>query len=136
MNYGKKVNGVVNMTLGTAIALLTNLRNSGNVFRVDFLKKDDSLRTMVCRFGVKKFANGKGMSYSPVEKGLVTVYEFGVGYRTVNLDRIVLIKHGGTVYNFAQMSMAAAEANRVEYGINPEALSPRTVRAETSPMYV
>ena len=60
----------------------------GRFFTVKFRKKDGSLRVMNCRTGVHKYTTGGKLKYNPVDKGLLTVFEPGVGYRTINLKTI------------------------------------------------
>jgi len=132
MNYGRKIESVEYATLSTAEKALNKLR-SGRVCRVDFIKKDNTLRTMVCRTGVHKHTTGGGRGYDPADKGLITVFEFGVGYRTVAIDRIVGIKHGGVWHSLNGI-------NRLPFPVRQspnllEALGRRTFAATTSPMY-
>jgi hypothetical protein len=65
--------------------LLDNSKN-GKIFFVEFKKKDGSIRRMTCRRSVKKNLTGKGMAYSPLGKGLLTVYDMDkLEYRMINL---------------------------------------------------
>ena len=43
--------------------------NKSNIFSVVFLKKDGTIRRMICRLGVKKYVNGKGLKYDPIQRG-------------------------------------------------------------------
>lgn len=83
------------------------LSTKGRFFTVVFLKKDGEPRVMVCRTGVKKGLTGKGMSYNPLEKNLLPVYdvikskqEHKAEYRMIPLDpeRIVEVKIRGKTY--------------------------------------
>lgn len=128
MNYGKEIKEVHQVALSGAIKALRLLR-SGQICRVDAVKKNGTLRTYSsCRTGVSKGVAGKGMSYNPEEKGLITVYEFGVGHRTIAIDRIVGIKHGGVWYDFNSL-------NDTRFTIGRRLWLGRTIMAEDSPMY-
>lgn len=131
MNYGRNVNGIEFVTsLSQAIRVLNSLRN-GQIFRIDFMKKTTgSMRTMVCRCGVKKGQSGKGASFSFEGKGLLPVYEFGKGYRSIPIDNIKAIKKGGTIYRFDVLNPQLGVHRSAETNIVG-----RTVPAYTSPMY-
>ena len=124
-NAGQPVSKVVVMKMSQGISLLRKLQSNGKVFRVDFTKKDNTLRTMVCRCVVVSKRKG-GKAYNFGDKGLLSVWEFGKGYRTVSIDTIELIKYGGVVYAF-ESSLPVGE---YEYHTNS-----RTVPAKTSPLY-
>ena len=63
--------------------------NNGRIFFVEFTKKDGSKRRMTCRRSVTKGLTGKGMSYRPLGKGLMTVFDMDKGeYRMINLLEI------------------------------------------------
>jgi hypothetical protein len=128
MNYGRKIEKVEHVTLAGAEKALRILR-SGQLCRVDAVKKDGTLRTYSsCRTGVSKGVTGTGMSYNPQEKGLITVYEFGVGHRTIAIDRIVGIKHGGVWYDLNGV-------NNTRFTTDRRLWSGRTVMAENSALY-
>ena len=75
-------------------------KNKGNIFSVVFLKKDGSVRKMICRSGVKKYINGKGMSYDPSKRGLMVVFDMQKEqYRMINLKTISNINMKGVQYN-------------------------------------
>ena len=127
---GLPVTKVVALSTGGAVALLRKLQNNGKVFRVDFTKKDGTERTLVGRCGVTSMRKGGKAAYNFTDKGLLSVWEFGTGYRTVAIDRISFIKYAGVVYAFD------APAPPGEYDADVITLKGRTVAAETSPMYV
>ena len=73
--------------------------NKSNIFSVVFLKKDGTIRRMICRLGVKKYVNGKGLKYDPIERGLLGVFDMQKeAYRMVNLNTISNIKMKGVEY--------------------------------------
>ena len=83
------------------LQLFTTLRKSGHFFTAVFIKKDDTIRQMHCRIGVKKYVNGKGMKYNPLEKGLLTVWDRQKeAYRMINLKRLLYISYGGVIHLF------------------------------------
>jgi len=130
-NYGQPVEKFVVLTLAQAVALILKLRNSGKVFRADFVKRGDgSNRTMVCRCGVKKYLKGGSAAYSFSEKGLMSVYEFGTGYRSIALDNLARIKFAGVIYEF-NSTVPAGEYPADVLTENHI----RTIPADTSPMY-
>lgn len=132
-NCGKPLTEVVVPTLHETLNLFNTLKDSGKIFRVDFTKKDGSGRTMVCRCGVKSKRTGQGAKYSFREKGLLSVWEFGNGYRSVNIDNIVCIKHGGKLYAFKDVeSLPCGSYPRNMFN---DHITGRTISALTSPMY-
>jgi len=77
------------ITLRTAIDMLN--RSEGRVFTVRFTKRTNGeTRTMNCRLGVKKGITGKGRSFDPFSKGLVTVYDMqSKGYRMISCENVM-----------------------------------------------
>lgn len=60
--------------------------NDGRIFFVEFTKKDGTIRRMTCRKGVSKGISGNGMSYRPLSKGLLTIFDMDKQeYRMINL---------------------------------------------------
>jgi len=131
-NAGRPISKAVVVSTSQGVSLLRKLQNNGKVFRVDFFKKDMSQRTMVCRCGVKSKLKGGKASYNFTDKGLLSVWEFGNGYRTVNVDKIIFIKYGGVLYVFdapvPNGEYPASAFLSVKSGR-------RTIKARTSPMY-
>ena len=71
--------------------------NEGKLFSVKFLKKDFSERTMVCRLGVRKNLNGKGMKYNPTAINNIVVFSMKDNdYRQFNINRLLKVKAYGT----------------------------------------
>lgn len=82
---------------------------NGKFFKVTFTKRTTGeLRTMICRTGVAKFANGKGRKYDPADKDLVTVWDLqawdpekgDTGYRSINLRTVCEVKFRGMTQTF------------------------------------
>ena len=70
--------------------------NEGKLFSVTFLKKDYTVRTMVVRFGVKKYVTGTGMKYNPESRNNVVVFSMhDDDYRTFSFDRLLKVKANG-----------------------------------------
>lgn len=70
--------------------------SGGKIFTVTFVKKDGSIREMNARLGVKKGVKGVGMSYDPIERGLLPVYDMQRdGFRMINCKTIKKIVHKG-----------------------------------------
>ena len=129
-NSGQPVQKVVVLTLASAVALILQLQRKSQIFRADFTKRGDgTTRTMVCRCGVKKYLKGGKAAYNFTEKGLMSVYEFGKGYRSIGIDNLHFIKYAGVIYLFK-------EVGALTVGEHPAQMrSPRTIPASTSPMY-
>ena len=65
-------------------------------FTVEFTKKDGTLRKLNGKLGVTKHLKGGKKSYDDSKFNYITVYDMAnKGYRTVNLDKISLIKAQG-----------------------------------------
>ena len=85
-----------------AIARSTMIRKikdtKGQIFSVQFVKKDGQTRDMNCRLGVSKYVKGTGTSL-PLPK-YVRVFDLQVhGYRLVNKETIKRAVISGTTYN-------------------------------------
>lgn len=64
--------------------------SDGKIFTIDFVKKDGSIRRMNARRGVKQGTNGKGMTYNPIKRGLLPVFDMQKrDFRMVNFDTIL-----------------------------------------------
>jgi hypothetical protein len=146
MNYGRKIEKVIVTDRYGIATVVPKVLMSGQVCRVDYIKSDGSVTTMLCRTGVGKYVKGTGKSPTDLSKGRLSVYAFDrQGYRTLKLDKILTIKHGGILYDFRNMYAHAAyrdehiaEAKDLmmppgEYGC--DLYGGRTVEAHTSPMY-
>lgn len=71
----------------------------GLIFSVEFVKRDNTVRKMVCRTGVKKDLKGEGLKFDPIQKNLVSVWDMQAqGYRFIPVDRILSIKLRGEQY--------------------------------------
>jgi len=77
------------------------MNTKGNIFGVQFVKKDKSLRDMVCRLGVKKYLKG-GKNTCAAYSEYVTVFEMvgveEVKYRNINIKTMLTLKVSGKVY--------------------------------------
>jgi len=82
---------------------------NGRIFTVEVIKRGNrrtgegvgERRVMVCRRGVRKGIKGTGMSYDPISKALLTVWDVQKGaYRMVNLEKLVALKMGGKVFRW------------------------------------
>ncbi len=75
-------------------------KSKGKIFSAVFLKKDGTIRRMNCRLNVKKGVNGKGMSYDPIKRGLLPVYDMDKkGFRMININTLISFKVNGKNYN-------------------------------------
>jgi hypothetical protein len=71
----------------SAVELINKSR--GRIFTVTYKKKDNSIRVMYCRLGVKKGVSGVGMAYEPAVRGLKSVFDMQVKeFRMLNLETI------------------------------------------------
>jgi hypothetical protein len=76
------------------------LKLGGAVFGVDFIKKDDSFRSMTARLEVKAALKGGENKSEALDRPYLTVYDMAAhGYRNVNLDTITRIRAQGRVYD-------------------------------------
>ncbi len=76
------------------------IKNKGSIFSVVFLKKDGTLRKMLCRFGVKKHLKGGKLKFNPIERSLLVVFDMQKeGYRMINLETLMSINMKGVEYN-------------------------------------
>ena len=73
---------------------LRELVGENNIFTVDFIKKDGSLRKMNCRLGVKKHLKGGELKYNPTEKNLLPVFDMEKqSYRMINVSTIKEVRY-------------------------------------------
>lgn len=71
--------------------------SNGRFVSVRFVKKDGSIRSMVCRLGVTKHLKGGSSTLDPVK--YLTVFDVAAkGYRAINRDTIVSVTIGGISY--------------------------------------
>ena len=72
---------------------------SGKIFTAEFIKKDKTRRVINCRTNVKKFTNGKGLSFDPIARNLLPVYDLKAkDYRFVNLSTLISVTIKGQKY--------------------------------------
>ena len=72
---------------------LRALVGENNIFTVDFIKKDGTLRTMNCRLGVTRHLKGGELGYNAAEKNLLPVFDMVAGaYRMINVSTIIEIR--------------------------------------------
>jgi len=78
----------------------------GKFFGIRFVKRSDgTVRTMLCRTGVRAFVKGsigKGKSYEPADKNLITVWDphayapkGDAGYRNIPIENVKSITFAG-----------------------------------------
>lgn len=71
--------------------------SNGKFVSVRFVKKDGSIRTMVCRLGVTKHLKGGSSTLDPAK--YLTVFDVQKGeYRAINRATIVSVTVGGVSY--------------------------------------
>lgn len=69
----------------------------GKFFSAEFIKKDGSVRFMLCRNGVKKGLKGGELKYNPRERGNAVVWDVKKSaYRTIPLSRVIKLKTNKT----------------------------------------
>ena len=75
--------------------------NSNRIFRIDFTKKDNTFRIMICRGGVKKGVTGKGLKYNPKDYNNRIVFDMQKdAFRTIPLERVHSLTYKKTKYKF------------------------------------
>jgi hypothetical protein len=69
-------------------------------FRVWFVRRGDGrLRDMLCRTGVKKDQVGRGPTFDPQERGLVSVFDVRArAYRFIPLEGVLALRVAGRSY--------------------------------------
>lgn len=78
----------------SAVELINKSR--GRIFTVTYKKKDNSIRVMNCRLGVRKGVSGVGMAYEPALRGLKSVFDMQKKeFRMLNLETIKMLKMNG-----------------------------------------
>ena len=87
------------ITRNEAIIILAKYK-SGRIFTVTFVKRTNGqTRVMNCRRGVKKGQAGRGLSFSPIKRGLVSVYDMKkADYRFISLEGVTKIVMNGMKY--------------------------------------
>lgn len=79
---------------------LIELTNKGQIFSVKFVKKDGTLREMVCRLGVKKHLKGGTLNYDAKSRGLLPVFDMQKqAYRMINTKTLISAKINGVNYD-------------------------------------
>tara|TARA_R100000664_G_scaffold24829_1_gene34711 strand:- start:603 stop:878 length:276 start_codon:yes stop_codon:yes gene_type:complete len=74
-------------------------KNKSNIFSVVFLKKDGTIRKMICRFGVKKHLKGGSLRFNPLDRAMLVVFDMQKNaYRMINLETISNINMKGVEY--------------------------------------
>lgn len=74
---------------------------SGKIFSATFEKKDGTIRTINCRRAVKKGVKGVGMSFDPMSRGLMVVYDMQKkSFRMINLKTLIEVKVNGRTIKF------------------------------------
>ena len=78
----------------TVLAQIQTAENT--IFSVEFIKKDGTVRNMVARLNVKKGVNGNGMSYDPIAKGLLPVWDMQKNaFRMINMKTVTKLQIKG-----------------------------------------
>lgn len=79
---------------------LIELTNKGQIFSVKLVKKDGTLREMVCRLGVKKHLKGGTLNYDAKSRGLLPVFDMQKqAYRMINTKTLISAKINGVNYD-------------------------------------
>jgi len=79
--------------------------DEGKIFNVTFLKKDGTIRTFNARLGVYSYCSNKGtgLRYAPEKANLLNVFSLDdLGYRMVNVDKLIRLKANGIEVNLDQ----------------------------------
>jgi len=88
----------MNITINQAIEKIDNL--AGQIFTVEFITKQNELRSMNCRKQVTKHLKGGKLKFNPLEKGLLPVFDmYKQGYRFINLNTLQSLHISGTKYS-------------------------------------
>jgi hypothetical protein len=73
---------------------LKRLVANGKIFSVVFVKRTDGTeRKMICRTGVRKGVTGRGSTYDPESKNLLTVFDMEKeAFRTIPAEGVVEVR--------------------------------------------
>jgi hypothetical protein len=87
-------------TINRLEAYVKLIKTKGKIFTAFFFKKDNSLRKMNCRLGVKKYLKGGELKYKPLDKMLLGVFEMSSkSYKMINLNTLTKIVVDKTEYD-------------------------------------
>ena len=90
------------ITINRELAKIKIHDTNGRIFRAKFVKKDGSLREMVCRLGVRKYVNGVGRNFDPKDYELVGVFDMQKdAHRMINIKTLQALTINGTTYEVA-----------------------------------
>ena len=71
----------------------------GKFFSATFIKKNGEKRTIHCRLGVKKYTNGKGLTYNIHSYNYLTVWDLQKkAYRTLNVNTLLTVNANKNKY--------------------------------------
>lgn len=74
--------------------------NNGQIFGVQFIKKNGSIRDMVARLGVSKGVTGEGMKYNPADFNLITAFDMQKNeHRHISVGTITKLKVNGQTFD-------------------------------------
>jgi len=77
--------------------------NNSEIFKVTFVKKDGTIRDMVCRRGVTSHLKGGVLKYDPKALGYVVVFDMAKeDYRMINLNTLISVNMGGQKFEIDQ----------------------------------
>lgn len=77
--------------------------NNNEIFKVTFVKKDGTIRDMVCRRGVTSHLKGGVLKYDPKALGYVVVFDMAKeDYRMINLNTLISVNMGGQKFEIDQ----------------------------------
>lgn len=89
------------ITIENAVQLMKS--TDGQIFSVEFEKKDGTIRQMNCRTGVKKGVKGVGLAYDPQEYDLMTVFDLQKNsFRMINTSTLRKVTFKGQTYAIVQ----------------------------------
>lgn len=89
-----------------AVLQLLQRGAGGKLFSCSFIKRSKTEEEPILREGTFRLSStmtkgktGKGMAYSPTDKGLITVYDMtSKAYRMINIEGIATISIGGSKF--------------------------------------
>ena len=74
--------------------------NNGQIFGVQFVKKDGTIRDMVARLGVTKHLKGGEKRYNPADYNLISAFDMQKKeYRSISIDTLTQLKIDGQVFD-------------------------------------
>ena len=75
------------------------LNSKGKIFNVNFMKQDNTARSLTGRLNVRKGITGKGLAFSPKDYALISVYDINKNaFRFISIEKVYGLAINGNEY--------------------------------------